>query len=89
MSVPNLDSLDSEDLMKLWVEWQQGHRNQAEEVFGGKFPGYTRALKSLANYALNKATAIKCRIEGDIERALIYEEICDKIYDALPDHIQW
>ena len=40
-----------------------------------------KALASaLSNYAWNKSTASLCRDTGNIDGALMYEEICDRIY---------
>ena len=35
---------------------------------------------ALSNYAWNKSTASLCRVTGKIDRALMYEGICDRIY---------
>ena len=46
--------------------------------FQGK--GAVLAANALINYAWNKKTAISCREKREIQTALKYEEICDKIY---------
>lgn len=42
--------------------------------------GSAAAASALSGYAWNKATAIDCRLRGDIQAALCYETICDRIY---------
>ena len=54
---------------------------------GGK--GTQLATASLANYASNKATAVRLRLQGDITMAVMYEDIADKIYRGLPDWAKW
>lgn len=43
----------------------------------------------LSGYAWNKQTAINVRKEGEIETALMYEKICDRIYSELPPEYRW
>lgn len=42
--------------------------------------GSARLASSLSNYAWNKHAAINCRLKGQIQTAIEYEEICDWIY---------
>ena len=89
-NVPNLDSLDVDEH---WAIWQRTNSVRpiayARELFPGKPKGYTRIAKDLGCYASNKATAMSCRLRGDIQTALTYEGICDRIYDRLPDWSRW
>jgi hypothetical protein len=86
----NLDSLEAAELMAFW-----GRTNSvrplsfARELFPSKPAGYVAATKSLGHYASNKATAIDCRLRGDIQAALMYEEIADRIYSELPEFSLW
>lgn len=57
----------------------------ARELFPDRPKGYRRAADSLSHYAWNKLTAMECRMRGDITAAVIYEDICDRIYAALPE----
>ena len=79
---PNLDCETAEDLMTFWSRHQRGRK--AKDLFpdGGK--GTRKATGDLAAYAANKATAMSCRKRGDIQAAVIYEGICDTIYNDLP-----
>jgi len=52
-----------------------------------------RGAKSVANnlsaYVWNKRTAMRQRAIGDIKSAQMYEQICESIYDELPDEVKW
>lgn len=84
--IPNLDCETPEALMQFWLTHQGGRQSFALGLIG---PGSRRATADLANYASNKATAMQCRLRGDITTALRYEGICDRIYKALPEVAQW
>ena len=49
-------------------------------ALGLKGPGADKLATALSNYAWNKHTAVNCRIRGDIQVAMQYEAICDRIY---------
>lgn len=87
-NVPNLDAMDHDELMLFWSEHHNNNRTKAQALFGNR-KGQIRAMKDLANYASNKATAITCRLEGKIQSALMYENIADRIYNNLPDWAKW
>lgn len=84
---PNFDGMDPEDLMAFWVLHQGGRHVLGIIPEGGQ--GSRRAVADLANYASNKATAIRCRLSGMIQQAMEYESICDRIYSALPASVRW
>jgi hypothetical protein len=86
-NVPNFDAMEPDALMTFWRDHQAGRGRKVLFPDGGV--GTFKATASLANYASNKATAIRCRLNGDIETALMYEGICDRIYSALPDFARW
>lgn len=86
-TIPNLDCESHADLMAFWAKHQNG-RN-ARELFPNGGKGSRLATANLANYASNKATAMHCRINGDINSALMYESICDRIYAKLPESAKW
>jgi hypothetical protein len=75
--------------MHFWSVWQYPTRNGAELLFDGRHKGYMRAAKDVANYAANKAAAMRCRLSGDVQTALMYEGICNRIYDKLPSYARW
>jgi hypothetical protein len=43
----------------------------------------------LKTYAKTKARAMKARTSGDIAKALLLEDQCDRIYRRLPANLQW
>ena len=85
-NVPNLDSLTCKEL---WDIHSKEGWKYARELFPDRPTGYVKAAMQLCYYASNKATAQKLRLEGRIDTALIYESICDTIYDRLPEWARW
>lgn len=82
---PNLDAWN--DIAALWEFGTVKARRPvqfARELFPTRPRGYVAAARSLAAYATNKATAMRCRYCGDISSAQTYESICDRIYSKLP-----
>ncbi len=88
-SIPNFDAMNPGELTHFWLQHYLGNRARAEKLIGDKRKGYVRICQSLANYAINKETAMRCRKNGDIPAAIVYEKICDGIYDRLPDDLKW
>ncbi len=86
-TIPNLDAMAHDDLTAFWARHQRGWKARTLFPQGGK--GTQRATWDLANYAINKATAMSCRERGDIQTALMYEGIADRIYADLPDAAKW
>ncbi len=86
----NLDALDQEELWTFWSA-AKGVRpvKAARELFPERPKGYVTAFRSLGNYAANKATAMSCRLAGDVNAALTYERIADRIYAELPEFARW
>lgn len=84
---PNLDSMSVEELRAFANDIGNGVRPiaAARRMFPGRGEGAVNATKSLRNYAMNKLTAMTLRAEGKVEEARKYEEICDRIYNSLPD----
>lgn len=46
-------------------------------------------LQNLAVYCRLRQTAIRCRLAGEIEKAIRQEEAMQRIYDALPANVKW
>ena len=86
-NVPNLDAMGPDDLMKFSARHQNGYN--ARDLFPELGRGTQRATWDLANYAGNKATAMRCRLYGDIQAATMYEGIADRIYEELPPFARW
>jgi hypothetical protein len=89
-TIPNLDAMHKDELMDFWMRYQNRQkRADAAALIGDRRPGYTVIAGSLGGYASNKAAAISCRLSGDIQGAMVYESICDGIYDRLPADLRW
>jgi hypothetical protein len=88
---PNIDgwSIDPDDITKLARCLETQSRHVGQIMFPDRPKGYVTATRNLAHYAWNKSTAMRCRLIGRITDALIYEEICEKIYARLPDFAKW
>lgn len=87
VEVPNLDTMEPDDLMEFWKRHQHGRNQRFLLPAGAK--GCRRIVSDLANYAANKATAMRSRLDGNIETALKYESICESIYNGLPAAARW
>lgn len=86
--IPNLDAMEPDDLMEFWARHQRGRNIKA--IFPeGRAKGTSSAVAHLASYAANKATAISCRLRGDIQSALMYEGFADASYKKLPEWSRW
>lgn len=91
--IPNLDAMSYDELWQFWKDCGMSSvlcpRIIARAIFPEQPKGYVSTAKTLSHYAVNKATAMKCRLEGKIPAALVYEDICDKIYSDLPEYAKW
>jgi hypothetical protein len=86
---PNLDGLDKAELWALFRRVQQHPRKTAREWFPDRPEGYVGVTRRLGHYAANKATAMGLRAKGEIAEAVMYERICDDIYQQLPERARW
>lgn len=86
-NVPNFNGMDYESLLAFWATHQRGRGYKEFFPHGGK--GSKRVTNDLANYAANKATAMKLRESGEIQRALVYESIAENIYKSFPSVVKW
>lgn len=50
---------------------------------------FYKAFSGLASYAQTKAKAMRARVDGRINAALLDEEDCEVIYKRLPDAAKW
>lgn len=90
--VPNFDAMAPSELWAFWklcgmsggISW-----SVARAIFPDRPKNYVTIASHLKNYACNKAVAMKLRGEGNINTALTYETICDRIYDGLPSWARW
>ena len=88
-NVPNFDGMTQEEVWQWWTEHQHMTPTLAATIFPGRPKGYVRTARALASYAANKSVAMTQRIEGNIQRALEYEDRCDCIYNGLPPYARW
>lgn len=86
-NVPNLDDMTQEDLNAFINKHHKGR--QYRELFPEGGRGTQTAAKDLYHYATNKHCAMSQRNIGNVQTALGYEGICQKIYDALPTFARW
>lgn len=86
---PNLDAHTAEELITFWALAYAHPVIVARRLFPHRPAGYVRATETLSYYANNKATAMRCRENGKIQTALVYEHACDISYDRLPDWAKW
>lgn len=73
IEVPNLDCMEKEDL-KAFIE-------QCDSTMA--------LLTELRVYAASKINAQLFRSVGKIDRAVMYEKICDEAYERLPESARW
>lgn len=85
----NLDSMEEGDLTEVWKRIHWAPVKTARELFPERPKGYVTATRNLGYYAINKATAMSCRCQGDIPAAQVYEKICESIYIELPWWARW
>lgn len=82
--------LSPDDLMP-WVDFiGQGTRpiRVANKWFPGE-RGRIKAVKLIRGYLWNKMTAMRLRLAGNIAQAIQYEDICQRVYNQLPDYARW
>jgi len=82
--LPNFDVLERDEVFK----WCTMTRAQIARAL--LLPHQSRIIpQAISNYVWNKYTAMELREKGDIARALVYEHICDMIYNSLPQQYRW
>jgi hypothetical protein len=80
----NLDAMNNQELLDLYLEIENHPHITAK-----KLQMTVKDVKNIKHYAINKRVAIICRLEGKIEEALKYENICEKIYNELSNDAKW
>ena len=89
MSAPNLDCMDHDELRDLWFDIHCHPVINARSFFPDRRRFYVTMTQEIGSYAINMCTAMSCRERGDIEAAMLYEDIADRIYKGLPDWARW
>jgi len=46
-------------------------------------------VHSVHIYGMNKAWAMDARMDGDIQLALWYEDVCERAYAEIPEELKW
>lgn len=82
----NLDAMADDDLeaFAVYCGTCRCRAHVARELFPTRPAGYRRAASGLSHYAWNTLTARRCRANGEIDTARMYEDIADRIYRELP-----
>lgn len=88
-TVPNFDAMPEDELRAFWSKYHRASRKDAEALVGDRRKGFTTIAAALANYAINKATAMSCREKGNITAAQVYEHSCDLCYERIPEDLRW
>jgi hypothetical protein len=84
----DLDKLNIHELVVIYRMLSGHPRLSAKNLFG-KREKAVRAVKDMANYAINRVTALRLQDEGKNTEADRYLEICERIYQELPEFAQW
>lgn len=84
-------NLDAQSENDLWLIYGMLHAfpYRVADAWFPRQPKRRVAARNLCSYAANKATAMGLRKEGSIVRAKVYEDICERIYQQLPEYAQW
>lgn len=48
-----------------------------------------RGARLYRSYANWKVKAMHCRLDGRIDDALRYEQVCERVYQRIPKDLQW
>lgn len=88
-TIPNFDGMTKDELTAFWYKYSRAGFKLSAELIGDKRRNYTILARTCANYAMNKACAMKLRLEGNIQGAMTYEHACELCYDQLPKDLQW
>lgn len=86
---PNIDAMTADEAMQFWAGGQCNPVKKARAMFPDRPKGYVTAFHDLRHYAGNISAAKACRLRGDVQTALAYEDICDSIYNRLPEFARW
>jgi hypothetical protein len=86
---PNLDAMDISDLSSFWQKTTGPNRHVLATRCFPDQKNCRLAFKRLGQYASAKIDAMKARLNGDIEEAMMRERICDSIYNQLPEWARW
>jgi hypothetical protein len=89
---PNLDNgMTQKELVEFWNRTDKQPKAMARELFASRrfTAELEKTVRNLGHYASNKAAAMLSREMGNIQAALIYENICERLYNKLPTFARW
>lgn len=89
MNVPNLDSMTQDELWAFYAKYASPNAESIKELLGDLRAGCQVITYRLACYARNKASTMQCRLDGNIQEALMWENAADMVYQYLPDDLKW
>lgn len=84
----DLDTASVPELEDAYREWTARPRFYGRIFFPERPKGYVTATRVLGYFAGYNA-AVKCRLAGDIGKAVHWEHKCEDIYNELPDFARW
>ncbi len=86
----NLDGMDKSEL-SVFVAATRGIRpaHAAQRLFPAMPASVLGVVRLLCGYARNKITAMACRERGEIRTAIRHEDLCERIYNDLPEYARW
>lgn len=87
-NVPNFDAMNEKELSSFWDKYHRASRKDAAALVGDR-PRCVNIAATLAAYALDRGCAMGLRLEGEIARAMTYEESMELRYKSLPVDIRW
>lgn len=82
----NLDDVPYDDLVDFTKKYKDGRNSR--QLFPGQ-RGSQAATRQMVKYAAVKMAARQARGNGNIEHALYFESMCDRIYNQLPGFAKW
>ncbi len=85
----NLDGMDQSELY-MFIAATRGSqpRRAARRLFRDKLSSVL-VTRWLNQYGQMKFVAMACRERGEVETALQYENICERLYNDLPEYARW
>ena len=86
-SIINLD--DENEVAEFIEKYKTTKGRRLANLLGLRGKGCVKVANNISCYAWNKFTAIGLRELGKIEKAQMYEGICDRIYKGLPSEVKW
>jgi hypothetical protein len=82
-TIPNLDCSNIDELRAFALKYRKTNLDNAAYLIGDHRKGFSLLAKKLSKYAEYKALAMECRLEGSVDRALDYENRCERLYEGL------